>query len=157
VSALRGTDAWQKLSAGKPICIDSNVAVRWMFREPGYEHAEEFLKAYVAGSMTFVVPEHFHLECASAAYHKALSGVPSDKVALALVQLGGVGVVTWPIVDLMTRLVEIAMLAEVTAWDAAYVAVAELVGCEFWTADAQLVRRASVHFPFVRHLGADSF
>lgn len=39
-----------------------------------------------------------------------------------------------------------------TVYDATYLALAEFVGCEFWTADRRLVAGVRDSLPFVRHL-----
>jgi predicted nucleic acid-binding protein len=39
------------------------------------------------------------------------------------------------------------------AYDAHYLALSDLLGCEFWTADVRLLRRVQGALPFVRWLG----
>jgi len=40
-----------------------------------------------------------------------------------------------------------------TAYDAQYLAVAEYLGCEFWTADEKLVNSVSAQLPWVKWVG----
>ena len=53
----------------------------------------------------------------------------------------------------VVRTWELAVELGLTTWDAAYLALAESLGAEFWTADRDLARRARRRFPWVRLLG----
>jgi predicted nucleic acid-binding protein len=47
-----------------------------------------------------------------------------------------------------------AQLDRPTAYDSHYLALAQILGCEFWTADERLYNASRPHFPWVRWLGS---
>lgn len=56
--------------------------------------------------------------------------------------------------ELVERAIEIAYATgQKATYDAFYVALAEMLGCELWTADERFWRAASPAIPFVRWLG----
>lgn len=53
-----------------------------------------------------------------------------------------------------TRARDIAVtLNQVRVYDATYAALAELRGCEFWTADERFYNSAAGHLTFVKYIG----
>lgn len=87
----------------------------------------------------WLVPEHFRLEVASAVRAEWLRGrVDGHGFADAVAQVAAQDLDVWPTVPLLPRIHELAPNA--TVYDAAYLALAEELGCPLVTADAKFSR-----------------
>ena len=139
------------------LCIDASIAVRWVFPEDHWEKAVAFHTALTDAGARLVAPEHFSVERVSVVRHKVQQGLVDDAEAdEALRLLFDLDVRLVPVAPLAGRTLQIANALGEDAWDAAYIAVAEAEGCDFWTADKVLARRARRRFPFVKLLGEDT-
>jgi predicted nucleic acid-binding protein len=59
--------------------------------------------------------------------------------------------------DLVNRAYDLAQSLNLPrTYDAQYLAVAESLGCEFWTGDERFFNSARSLFPFIRWLGEDT-
>lgn len=85
----------------------------------------------------WVVPEHFLIETMNALRGRWLGGhVDRAVFETAVAVLGEFELDVWPTAALLPRIVELA--ANATTYDAAYIALAEELGCRLVTADAKL-------------------
>jgi predicted nucleic acid-binding protein len=92
------------------------------------------------------VPHLVDIEVLSALRRCASSGQVADSAAAdALDTWRRLGVTRYPVVGLLNRIWELR--ANVTAYDAAYVALAETLGCAVVTADARLARAPGLRCP----------
>lgn len=92
----------------------------------------------------WVVPEHFHLEALSALRGRYIGGKSDDLgFARAVQYLAQQKVDVWPTVPLIPRIVSLTRNA--TTYDAAYLALAEELGCPLVTADVKLSRVPGIH------------
>jgi predicted nucleic acid-binding protein len=83
-------------------------------------------------------PDLVDVETVAVLRKRWVAGSMSDGRFLAAVKdLQAIGVDRYPILRLMRRAYELR--ANVTAYDAAYVALAEILGCELVTGDGRLV------------------
>ena len=140
------------------VCLDASVVARWVFPEEGWEQAVALYFALLGADVSLVAPEHFSIERVSVIRHKVGRGlVDGDEAAQALGYLFSMDVRLVPVAPLASRILEIANALNEDAWDAAYIAIAEAEGCDFWTADKALATRAKPLFPFVKLLGEDTF
>lgn len=87
----------------------------------------------------WVVPEHFRLEVLSALRGAYLGGMLDPLgCARAARELADAAVDVWPTDPLVPRILQLAENA--TPYDAAFIALAEELGCRLVTADAKLSR-----------------
>jgi len=142
----------------QPVVVDSSVAAKWVFPEPLSGEALRLVVSWDEARRIVVVPPHFWVEVANAARHKArpraeAPAVTRREAVAALGVLRDLGLVTsHGAASLAAPALELALDLGLTTWDAAYLALAESVGAEFWTADRDLARRARRRFPWVRLL-----
>lgn len=139
------------------ICVDASVALKWAVREDHSDHADRLRRDAERADEALVAPHLFRFELTNSVRRRMLRfGLPIADARQLIVDL-----LASPIVTLLTfdqlhpRALEIADAHGLpAAYDAHYVALAELLGCEFWTADERLVERLGTDFPFVRWLGS---
>jgi len=94
------------------------------------------------------VPHLADTEVAHALRSQVLRGVIEDGAArVALDRWARLGIRRFGVVGLLARVWDLR--ANVTAYDATYVALAEAVGCELLTADARLAAAAGPTCPIV--------
>lgn len=140
------------------VCLDANVAAKWVFPEVNSEPAKQIQTDVASGRTQIVVPDSFFIECVSVAYHKLQQGLADPQQARrALRLLHQVPAEVTPVRDVGQQTIALAQRLEILVWDAAYLAVAEFHGCELWTADETLVRQVRPHIQWVKLLGTDQW
>lgn len=138
-----------------PICVDASLVVKWLVDENGSEQAGRLLEDW--RNHALVAPAFMPAEVASTLRKKVARGqLTVSEGEQALEVLDGFGVDLVATADVLRDAWRIAARFEQpTVYDAVYLAVAEKVGGEFWTADAELVGRLGGALPYVRLLGRD--
>jgi predicted nucleic acid-binding protein len=137
-------------------CVDASLAVKVVVPEVDSEQAEALFTAWMTTGTQLIAPAFFDVETDSILRQKV---VLRQELTLEQAQRAWVTLQTLPIQQLSVggqrqRAWDIATdLALVTVYDATYLALADLRGCEFWTADARLVHRVKARLPFVKWLG----
>jgi predicted nucleic acid-binding protein len=106
------------------------------------------LTALVVGDGHWVVPEHFTIEVMSG-FRGAYLGGDLDQMSYARVvrALVAAQLDVWPTSPLVPRIVQLSHNA--TTYDAAYVALAEELGCRLVTTDAKFSRIPSTRCQIV--------
>ena len=127
-------------SLPKPCVVDASVGIRLFLPE---EHAEQVQKLFESAlddpTDTIFVPDLFFIECANVLWKKVRRGEYSQDMARQnLADLRALGLPTTPTSELMARALEIACEHGVTAYDACYVALAEMKEAPLLTADSRL-------------------
>lgn len=135
-----------------PLCVDASVVVHLLVDTPESERIHGLWEAWQSANRTLVAPTLLHYEVANALYRYEKAGeLTGEEVhqaldtALALpVQLVGDNALHVAAVLLARR------TGLPATYDAHYLALAERLGAEFWTADRKLVRHACAALPWVR-------
>jgi predicted nucleic acid-binding protein len=134
----------------REICVDASVAAKWLLRERDRDRALA-LRADVLGSGGRIVAPYLLVgEVASAIYKKCQTGQIRLELGRLLTAMAGqLSVETMAPPQLPLRAFEIAAQLQLKwVYDAFYVALAEIVGCDLWTADEALhaaVREVHTH------------
>jgi predicted nucleic acid-binding protein len=136
-------------------CIDASVAVKWVLRGEAWRRkARGFLRDSIEANFTFIAPPLYEYETESVLQQRLHSGVlTATEVDTALAKLAviGVQIVTHPV--MVRRAREIArQFNQPRIYDSLYAALAQLRGCEFWTADKAFYSIVMTALPFVRYL-----
>ncbi len=122
------------------IVIDASVLVN-VLADDGADGA--LARDQVARSGDLHAPELVDVETVSALRKRWLVGdLTDERFALALDDLEALELARFPVLPLMRRAYELR--ANVTAYDAAYVALAEVLRCPLLTADARLARAPGI-------------
>jgi len=99
---------------------------------------------HVARSGDLHAPELIDVETVSALRRRWLAGdITDERFAVALDDFEDLELARFPALPLMRRAYELR--ANVTAYDAAYVALAEVLRCPLLTADARLTRAPGIN------------
>jgi len=137
------------------LCIDASVAVKLVLK--GETHrvtARRLLKDCIVNNMTLIAPPFFASETDTAIRKRVYEG----KLSLADAKQAFTGLDKVPVQlrthpNMRQRAREIAGQFNLrTVYDATYAALAELHGCEFWTADTVFYNTVNGALTFVKHL-----
>lgn len=137
------------------VVVDASLAVKWLVREVYSDVAEALARSWVASQMQPVAPHLMPVEVANALYRRVVRReVSLARATQLMASLTASGVeLREP-----ARLHELAMaLAQQTqqsaVYDTHYLALAEVLDCEFWTADLRLYRSARSSASRIRWIG----
>ena len=120
--------------------LDASVVAKLHFAEAGSELAE----AVTLRAERLIAPDLIYAEMASIAAKKVRRGVTSrDHAAVALGSLRVLLDEAAPLAGLADRAFDLAVAHGFSAYDGAYLALAEMSGLAVLTADLRLARRAS--------------
>lgn len=138
------------------VCVDASLALMWLLADPLRDKAYAIWEKWKEEETDMVAPPLFRAEVTSVirqwVYRDALSQEDAEAVlTTALV---------WPISiwepDGALQETAFALATEYNqpnAYDAQYLAVASLLGCEFWTGDQRLARALGDRLPLVKWIG----
>ena len=118
------------------------------------QKALKFLRESQAVGITLIAPPLFEMETDSVIQTRVVEGKTTPAVAdqtLALLDTAPVAIVTHP--KLRQRAREVArQFDQRKVYDATYAALAELRGCDFWTADKVFYDAVKSVLSFVKYL-----
>jgi predicted nucleic acid-binding protein len=134
------------------VAIDASVLLKAYFRdERGHEAAQELIKLYARGDYDFMAPSLIAYEIMNAcsiAHRKGRIGL--DLVREILNEMFSLEILKKDVAPLRERIFEISCHFSRSAYDASYVALAEVEQCDFVTGDEKLCRAISKDFPFLK-------
>ena len=136
--------------------VDASVGIKLFVAEPLSDEAHVlFAHLAVDPPARFHVPDLFYIECTNVLwkYVRRLGLVEEDALLYAE-QLGQLALRNRPTAELAPEALEIALKYDITAYDAAYVALSAHLGLPLITADERLVRALAGATFDVRWLGA---
>lgn len=125
-----------------------------LLRDPLEKSAESLWRRWLANGVAMIVPPLFRPEVTSVLREREYRGdLEGDEASVALDIALEWPVIVWePGGHLQRRAYELAVRYNLPkTYDAQYLAVADLLGCDLWTADRRLVR--GVGEPWVRWIG----
>jgi predicted nucleic acid-binding protein len=135
--------------------IDASVAVKWVMRgESHRRQARRLLRESHTKGITLIAPPLFEGETSSVIQEEVffghVSAVEADK-ALRALDRADVQIIHDPRVKERARQIA-RRFKQRRVYDATYAALAELRGCEFWTADKAFYDAVKTALPFVKYL-----
>ena len=137
------------------VVVDASLAVKWLVEEDDSDKAHAVLQSWVAQDITRIAPHLMPFEVANALHRRVSRGELSvgDSIRMIARLLASRLELHQP-PDLHVRALQLAsQLKQSAAYDAHYLALAESVGCELWTADERFYRASSPSIANVRWLG----
>ena len=124
------------------VVVDASLAVKWLVEEDDSDKAHAALQAWVVQGITRIAPYLMPFEVANALHRRVLRGelnVGDSTRMIARLLESSLELHQPP--GLHARALRLAsQLNQNAPYDAHYLALAESVGCELWTADERFYR-----------------
>ena len=137
------------------VVVDASLAVKWLVEEEDSDKAHAVLQSWVAQDITRIAPYLMPFEVANALHRRVVRGelnVRDSARMIARLLESRLELHQPP--GLHIRAMQIASeLRQGAAYDAHYLALAESIGCDLWTADERFYRSTSRSIRSVRWLG----
>ena len=129
------------------VVLDASLLVALVLREQHAERIEDLIRRWDAEGAVLNAPLLVHYEVASALTRRRATGrFSAEDASEALAVIDELGIVFHPPVD-QARTIEVAVeLQRHSAYDAAYLALAERIDGEVWSLDGPLARNAGERF-----------
>ena len=137
------------LDRGTPtrVVVDSSVAVKWFLRESedDVDHALELLEAHRDGDLMLAAPSHLLLETLNALRYR---GADEKTLTRATSQLLDLSLEIHELPDLIDSAARVAAHHDLTLYDAAFAALANVLDAELITSDRRIVESGAcdAHF-----------
>lgn len=137
------------------VVVDASVAVKWLVREEHTDRALAILGAWHDDEVTPAAPSLLPFEVANALHRRVIRDQLSvGDTARMISQLLGSRLELHQTVELHVRALDLATeLQQGAAYDSHYLALAEALNCELWTADERFCRAARQAVRNVRWIG----
>lgn len=135
--------------------IDASLAVKWVLKEPYTEEALSLANQWVAEETKPIAPCLLSVEITNVLHRRAMKGQISLSQAERLLKgLLDIGIEIRESPQLHVRALQLAQKLQKSAvYDTHYLALAEIMDCEFWTADERFFNSVREQQPRVKWLG----
>jgi len=137
------------------VCVDASLAVKLLVQEPYSDRAAFLWQGWIEKDIERIAPAFFPSEVASSVRHKCVRKQLSEEEVEEAFNI--FTMLDFTVLTPETLLKEAWDMARElglpTLYDTAYLALAKLCNCEFWTADEVLANSLQGKFPWVRWLG----
>ena len=136
------------------VVVDASVVLKWQLGDEQYVAQAVAIKDdfLIRGAITLIAPHLLVCEVING----ILSAVKKKRIKAGLVR-EMVGNFLAAGVELRSadpwRIVELSAQYNISAYDAAYVALAQAEGCDLWTGDRPLYQAVRQYLPAVRWIG----
>ena len=137
------------------VVVDASLAFKWLVPEENSDKARELARSWGSEGTQPVAPHLMPVEVANALHRRVIRDELTLEDATRLMEnLLGTGISLTETPRLHGRALELAHdLHQNAVYDAHYLALAERLGCELWTADERFYRASSPSTGNVRWLG----
>ena len=137
------------------VVVDASVAFKWLVEEENPDKATALTRLWDDEGTQLAAPSLMPFEVANALHRRVVRGDLEVEVAADLMQdLMSLGVALHGTPNLRRRALELAnQLKQGAVYDAHYLALAESLSCELWTADQRFYRAAGTGVDNVRWIG----
>jgi predicted nucleic acid-binding protein len=144
------------MSSTTEVCEDASLAVKVAVTEPDSDKADALFDEWANTSQQLVAPAFFEVETDSILRQKVVlrRELTPEQAETAFAKLQALPIQQVSMSEQRQRAWQIAtQCGFATVYDATYLALAELCGCESWTADERLYNQVKDKFAFVKWLG----
>jgi len=136
-------------------CVDASIAVKWAVQEePFRQEACDFLSHAGESGIILIAPPIFIPEIDSVIRKRVFDGrmtINEAQKAYAILDNAPVEIMHLPPIRHCARRIA-EQFNQRFVYDATYAALAELRGCEFWTADKVFYNAVKATLTFVKYL-----
>ena len=135
------------------VVVDASLAVKWLVQEEDSPRAHAVLALWDRDEQQLAAPDLLRFEVTNALHRRVASGEMTVREAGVLAENLFADFDFHRTPQLHVRALELASeLGQGAVYDCHYLALAEALECELWTADERFRRAASPAFPFVHAL-----
>ena len=140
------------------VCVDASFVLKLFLEEPDSDQVQALWAQWLADDNRILAPYHLVFEVISVIRNYVYRGKISTEAGRAAVEAFTVqDIELIPPESLCIRAWELAeQFSRPTAYDSFYLAAAEYVGCDLWTADGRLYRAVRGELPWVKRLTGGS-
>ena len=140
------------------VVVDASVAFKWLVEEEHSDKATALARLWDDEGARLAAPHLMVFEVANALHRRVARGDFAVDVAAGLMEdLMSIGIAFHHAPDLHRRALELASeFQQAAVYDAHYLALAESLGCELWTADQRFQRAVRARTADVHWLGEAS-
>lgn len=137
------------------VVVDASFAIKWVLIEKHHVEATALLLSWKADEIELAVPSWFACEVANVLFRRVRDETLTiDDARLALVELLAFVTPREYEPDVSLRALELAHTHDQQAsYDSHYLALAERLDCELWTADLRFRRAIGAAYPRLRWVG----
>lgn len=138
-----------------PVCVDASIVVALVTPETQSDEALALWAEWMQAGVEVIAPALLRCEVASALWRKVVRKVMAlEDARRSLQEALSLGIEFLDPPELLVLAFDLAArLQRPAAYDAHYLALAELVKAEFWTADERLYNAVRDKLPYIRWLG----
>lgn len=143
------------MSPAQEVCVDASLAVKVVVTEPDSDKADALFDEWANEGKQLIAPAFFGVETDSILRQKVAlrKELTPEQAEAAFAKLQTLPIQQIAVLGQRQRAWEMAAAyGFATVYDATYLALAELRGCEFWTADERLFNRVKDTLTFVKWL-----
>jgi predicted nucleic acid-binding protein len=145
------------MSPATEVCVDASLAVKVVVPESDSDKADGLFGEWAREGKQLIAPAFFQVETDSILRQKVAlrKELTPEQGGAAFARLRALPIQEVSESGQRERAWEIATeFGFPTVYDATYLALAELRGCEFWTADERLFNQVKDRLSFVKWLGS---
>lgn len=143
------------MSPSQEVCVDASVAVKVVVAERDSDKADALFNEWASSGQQLIAPAFFAVETDSILRQKVAlrKELTPEQAQVAFAKLQTLPIQQMAVLGQRQRAWEVATAyGFATVYDATYLALAELRGCEFWTADERLFQQVKDTLSFVKWL-----
>lgn len=140
-----------------PVCLDASFIVHLLLSEETAVRADSLWEQWHRAGQALVAPTLLYYEVSNVLHRYVTGGILSQTEAMTLLDTAlSLDIKLYGDAGLHRRAVQLAESFSLpAACDAHYLALAERLGAEFWTADRRLVKAVRDNLPWVNLLTAE--
>ena len=137
------------------VVVDASLAFKWLVSEENSDKARALSRSWADEGIQAAAPYLMPVEVTNVLHRRVARGDLSVEDAIRLLgHLLASGIELRDVPDLHVRTLQlVGQLRPGAVYDAHYLALANILGCEFWTADERFYRAAELVIPNVRWIG----
>ena len=137
------------------VVVDASLAVKWLVVEEHTREANALARHWSAQGTQMVAPHYMRVEAINALYKRMVRGERTlEAVSVGIDVLLAMDIELRDVSSMHIRAVHLASeLRQGAVYDAHYLALAESLECELWTADQRFQRAANAAGRSVRWVG----
>ncbi|MFN8559935.1 MAG: type II toxin-antitoxin system VapC family toxin [Dehalococcoidia bacterium] len=141
--------------AAAVVVVDATLAIKWALDEPDSAAARTLLAEWSAGATQPVAPPVLAYDLANVLFQQVRRGMftldDAERLLSDLLDL--VVIVPFEREDVVEALRIADQQLQRTAYDSQYAALAQRLGCDYWTADDEFYAVIVAAMPFAHRLG----